>query len=184
MHYNKERLVEVGCEGQHRICIPQEGSESSRLVVHSGPRQVRKPNHPHRERGNSRCSAPLHPAGNGSAADWVALSRWRTPATCQGRQVETLQNDFFDGTKLPISLKTNGRGDANPGTKLPFAANRVTKWCDPRGNCRGGPLWPPQGRRRGLPPTTEPWAWFKAGMCPVFNNSHFLRHHSRFGQVS
>jgi hypothetical protein len=40
--------------------------------------------------------------------------------------VET-QQDFFDETKLPILLKTNGRAKTNPETKLPFAAKQGNK---------------------------------------------------------
>jgi hypothetical protein len=35
-------------------------------------------------------------------------------------EASSAQNSFLGGTKLPISLKTNGRGETNGGTKLPF----------------------------------------------------------------
>jgi hypothetical protein len=39
----------------------------------------------------------------------------------------TVQNDFSYGTKLPMSLKTKGRGETDWGTKLPFRLRR-TEW--------------------------------------------------------
>jgi hypothetical protein len=44
------------------------------------------------------------------------------PGDTLRQQVEALQNIFLKATKLPISLKTNGRGETIPGTKLHFAA--------------------------------------------------------------
>jgi len=48
------------------------------------------------------------------------LTRTEWPAPAKGRYKK-----FFLGTKLPISFKTNDRGETNPGTKLPFRCRSV-----------------------------------------------------------
>ena len=55
------------------------------------------------------------------ASSPCSTGRRLSPRKGVGPRQQLRRFSFFLGTKLPISLKTKGRGGQNRGTKLPFA---------------------------------------------------------------